>query len=121
MPLLRIIRASGNPIQYPNTFPWPSLRTLYVGTTRFRLNIDNNQADRLKPGGLMPLLRNIRVRGNPIPHLKTAPWPSLRTLYVDTTRFVLNIGECIPISTVPWATSTSLQIITKWIILNLVA
>ncbi|KAJ8590442.1 outer arm dynein light chain 1 [Rhizopogon salebrosus TDB-379] len=42
MPLLRIIRASGNPIQYLSTVPWPNFRTLYVGTTRLILSQKQN-------------------------------------------------------------------------------
>jgi hypothetical protein len=51
---------------------------------------DNNQVDRLEPTGLMPLLRIIRASGNPIQYLSTVPWPSLRTLYVGTTRLILS-------------------------------
>jgi hypothetical protein len=70
----------------------------------------------------MPLLRIIRASGNPIQYPNTSPWPSLRTLYVGTTRFRLNIGECISISTLFLGALgdelMSLQIITKWIGLN---
>ncbi|KAJ8590433.1 hypothetical protein M405DRAFT_163256 [Rhizopogon salebrosus TDB-379] len=86
MPLLCNIRARGNPIPYLKTAPWLSLRTLYVGKTRSGLNIDNNRVDHLKPGGLMPPLRNIRARGNPIQYLNT----SLCTLYAGITRSIFS-------------------------------
>ncbi|KAH7913431.1 hypothetical protein BJ138DRAFT_1146190 [Hygrophoropsis aurantiaca] len=47
------------------------------------LNIDNNMLDHLEPGGSMSRLRILRVSGNRLRHLNVAPFPNLRTLYVD--------------------------------------
>jgi hypothetical protein len=47
MPLLRSIRARDNPIQDVNTAQWPSLRTLYVGTTCLVLPPKRNTAPQI--------------------------------------------------------------------------
>ncbi|OAX39884.1 hypothetical protein K503DRAFT_769104 [Rhizopogon vinicolor AM-OR11-026] len=47
------------------------------------LNIDNNQVNHLEPSGLMPRLRILRASGNRLQSLNVAPFPNLRTLYVD--------------------------------------
>ncbi|KAH7925885.1 hypothetical protein BV22DRAFT_1088208 [Leucogyrophana mollusca] len=47
------------------------------------LNIDNNLLNHLEPGGSMSRLRILRVSGNRLQHLNVAPFPNLRTLYVD--------------------------------------
>jgi Leucine-rich repeat (LRR) protein len=44
---------------------------------------DNNQVDHLEPGGVMPRLRILRASGNRLQRLNVAPFPNLRTLYVD--------------------------------------
>ncbi|KAG1743241.1 uncharacterized protein EDB91DRAFT_1126475 [Suillus paluster] len=47
------------------------------------LNIDNNTVDNIDSGGLMPRLRILRASSNRLKRLNVAPFPNLRTLYVD--------------------------------------
>ncbi|KAG2144182.1 uncharacterized protein EDB93DRAFT_1154211 [Suillus bovinus] len=47
------------------------------------LNVDNNTVDSIEPGGIMPRLRILRASGNRLRRLNTAPFPNLRTLYLD--------------------------------------
>ncbi|KAG1822617.1 uncharacterized protein BJ212DRAFT_1329202 [Suillus subaureus] len=47
------------------------------------LNVDNNTMDNIEPGGIMPRLRILRASGNRLKHLNVAPFPNLRTLYLD--------------------------------------
>ncbi|KAG2060671.1 hypothetical protein BDR06DRAFT_948028 [Suillus hirtellus] len=47
------------------------------------LNVDNNTMDNIEPGGIMPRLRILRASSNRLRRLNIAPFPNLRTLYLD--------------------------------------
>lgn len=47
------------------------------------LNADNNTMDNIEPGGIMPRLRILRASSNRLRRLNIAPFPNLRTLYLD--------------------------------------
>ncbi|KAG2115465.1 hypothetical protein DEU56DRAFT_841154 [Suillus clintonianus] len=89
----------GNQIQEADfgKFRWPRLEMLNLSGNCIRsilnlasslagliaLNIDNNTVDNIDPGGIMPRLRILRASGNRLKRLNVAPFPNLRTLYLD--------------------------------------
>ncbi|KAG2065040.1 hypothetical protein BDR04DRAFT_1109154 [Suillus decipiens] len=89
----------GNQIQTADfaKFRWPRLEMLNLSgncicsisnlasslPALIALNIDNNTVDNIEPGGIMPRLRILRASGNRLKHLNVAPFPNLRTLYLD--------------------------------------
>ncbi|KAG1777184.1 hypothetical protein EV702DRAFT_1179567 [Suillus placidus] len=89
----------GNQIQEADfvRFRWPRLEMLNLSGNSIcsilnlasslpaliALNVDNNTMDNIEPGGIMPRLRILRASGNRLRCLNVAPFPNLRTLYLD--------------------------------------